>query len=180
MLRMQTNWLICLIRVFKVREQFKMTKVFNSKVLNHKLWGSSHRMMLINDTYVNSQKDLCCSLLLRDSEWLGKSNTEYTELSVFSNFVEKFVQERPQSSNSFVWFPLPSHFLRDFFWMTFNKGTTEKAIENTSKVKSFVYFFEEYAIVHTFSRKVTWNPVIPPNHSSRRVMCILYLQIVDM
>ena len=177
---MQTNWLICLIRVIKVKEQFKMTKVFNSKVLNHKLWGSSHRVMLINDTYDNSQKDLCSSLSLRDSEWLGESNTEYTELLVFSNFVgtSKKVLNlliRLFDSPSFSTF-----FLTLFFWMTFKEGTTERTIENTFKVISFVYFFKDYAIVHTFSRKVTWNPVIPPNHSSRRVMRILYLHIVDM
>ena len=180
MLRMQTNCLICLIRVFKVKEQFQMTKVFNSKVLNHKQWGSSHWVILINDTYDNSQKGLCSSLLLRDSEWLGKSNTEYTELLVFSNFVETSKKAINLVIRLFDSPSLPNFCVTLFFWMTFNEGTTEKAIENTSKVKSFVYFFKDYAIVYTFSQKFIWNPIIPPNHPSRRVMHILYLHIVDM
>ena len=36
-----------------------------------------------------------------------------------------------------------------------NEETIEKAIENTTAVKSFVYFFKDRTIVQTFSRKVT-------------------------
>ena len=138
---MQTNWLICFIRVFKVKEQLKMTKVCNSKVLNHKLYGSSHRAMLINNTYNNSQKGLCSSLLLMDSKWLGKSEAEYSELLVFSNFLETFKKVLNLVIRLFDYSSLPPFWVTSFFWMTFNEEITEKAIEYATKVKSFVYFF---------------------------------------
>ena len=119
---MQTNWLIFLIRVFKFKQQFKMTKVCNSKVLNYKLYGSSHQAMLINNTYNNSEKCLYSSLLL---------NTEYSALLVFSNFVKTFFD-----SLSF-----PLFFMTSYFWMTFNEGATEKAVENTTKTEKFCILF---------------------------------------
>ena len=122
---MQTNWLICFIRVFKVKEQLKMTKVCNSKVLNHKLYGSSHRAMLINNTYNNSQKGLCSSLLLMDSKWLGKSEAEYSELLVFSNFLESSKKVLNLVIRLFDCSSLPPFWVTSFFWMTFNEGTTE-------------------------------------------------------
>ena len=61
---MQTNLLICLTRVFKVKGQLTMTKVCNSKVLYYKLHRSINRAVLIKNTYDNSQKSLYSSLIL--------------------------------------------------------------------------------------------------------------------
>ena len=45
-----------------------MTKVCNSKALNHKLYEGSHLAILVNNTYNNSRKGLCSSVLLMDSK----------------------------------------------------------------------------------------------------------------
>ena len=75
---------------------------------------------------------------------------------------------------SFTPFCVTSH-----FWMTSNEGTTEKAIENTTKGKIFVYLFWRLCNSIYIFTKGYMNPVIPATHPSSRVLCILYLHIVD-
>ena len=87
-----------------------------------------------------------------------KSNIENRKLLVFSNFVEIAKKVFNLVTLLFDFLSL-LRFLRDFiFW---NEGTTEKAIENIAKMKSFAYLYWRLCN----STKVTWGlSSLPPTH----------------
>ena len=71
--------------------------------------------------------------------------------------------------------PLPFCVTSIFGWIL-----TRGPIENTAKVKRFVYIFWQLCNSIYIFTKSYMNPVIHPNHSFRRVLCILYLHTVDV
>ena len=157
-----------------------MAKVCNSKILNHKLYESNHRAMLINNTYNDSQKGLRSSISFMDSKWLGKSKIEYRDILVFSNFVETSKKALNLVMYLFDYPSLLTFWVTSFFWMTLTKGPQKTAMKNTTKVKSLVYFFKKlYNSTYIFPKSCT-KPANPPCHFSRRVLRILYLHIIDM
>ena len=71
---------------------------------------------------------------------------------------------------------LPPFCVTSFFEWILTRGQTE----NTAKVKSFVCLFWQLCNITYIFPKSYLNPVIPPDHSSRRVLCILYSLIVGV
>ena len=82
---------------------------------------------------------------------VDKSNTENSKFLVVSIFVKTSKKVLNLATLLFDPSYLPPYCVNSFFeW-------TRGPIENTAKVKSFVYISYDYTIVPTFSRKVTWT-----------------------
>ena len=103
---------------------------------------------------------------------VDKSNTGNSKFLVFLTFVKT---SKKVLSLVTPFFDLPS---LPPFCVTSCFEWRRGPIENTAKVESFVYIF--WRLCNSTYIFLKSYHVIPPNHSSRRVLCILYLHIVDV
>ena len=107
----------------------------NSNVLNYKLKGSNHWVIIT--PIITLKRGIRSSLLLMDCKWMCKGNTENSKLLVFSNFVE--TSKKVFNLITLLFDPpsLPPFGVTSFFEWVLTRGP----IENTGKEKSFVILF---------------------------------------
>ena len=143
-----------------------------------KLWITNYKEAFIitqkHLTFIITQKKgLLSSLLVMDSKSMLRSNTENSKLLVFSNFVETSKKVLSLVARLFDLLSLPPFYVTLFFEWVLTRGP----IEHTAKMKSFVILFDDYAIVHTFSQKVTWTLSSLPTTPLEEV-CAFYIYIL--